>query len=233
MIFLLISRTQTPAIESKIRSLVHAGIDAYAIIDDGPVSGKRFVTYPDEMMKAAGWTNHMSYRTLPISGWDKATFHAYHSGADYVWFCEDDVYWNTVKIVKKFYEHQSRADLIAYPLAPSYTETPNWRHWEKVALITPKKKYWMATFTQFARLSRRVLEEMYKLSVERKRLFFHEGLFSTICRMNGWPVQYIDDLQIPDLFIHFRWDKPYTQEQVAALIKEHGQVLLHPVKWIL
>ena len=60
MMFLLISRTQTPEIEKKIRSLVRAGIDAYAIIDDGPTSGSRFITYPDEFMKHHYWTNHMS-----------------------------------------------------------------------------------------------------------------------------------------------------------------------------
>jgi hypothetical protein len=233
MIFLLISRTQTPAIESKIRSLVHAGIDAYAIIDDGPVSGKRFVTYPDELMKSSGWTRHMSHSRLPITGWDKATYHAYHSGADYVWFCEDDVYWNTAKVAKKFYDHASKADLLAYPLAPSYTETPDWYHWDKVALITPKKKYWMATYNQFCRVSRRVLEAMHKLSVERRRLFFHEGMFATLCRMHGLTIQYLDELRILDLFIHLRWDKPYTPEEVRELIKEHKHVLLHPVKWIL
>jgi hypothetical protein len=230
MIFLLISRRQTSAIESKIRSLVYAGIDAYAIIDDGPVSGKRFITYPDELMKSSGWTNHMSYKELAITGWDKATYHAYYSGSDYVWLCEDDVYWNTSKVIKKFYEHSSKADLIAYPLAESYNEYPNWYHWSKVQLITPKKKLWMSTYNQFSRVSRRVLEEMHKLSLERKRLFFHEGMFATICRIHGWTIQYLNDLKIPDLYINFYWGKSYTPEQVKQLIKEYSNILIHPVK---
>jgi len=35
---------------------------------------------------------------------------------------------------------------------------------------------------------------------------------------------------LENLYIHFRWDKPYTPEQVKDLIKEHGHVLIHPVK---
>jgi hypothetical protein len=230
MIFLLISRTQTTAIEKKIRSLVLAGIDAYAIIDDGPISGKRFITYSDDVMKTAGWTNHMSYKTLPISGWDKATYHAYHSGADYVWFCEDDIYWNTAKIIKGLYEDNRKADLIAYPLARSYNEHPSWDHWKKVELITPNKKFWISTFNQLSRVSRRVLEEMHKLSIKRKRLFFHEGMFATLCKMHGWRIDYLDDIKTQELYLHIRWNKPYTSEEVKKLIKEHGEVLIHPVK---
>jgi hypothetical protein len=230
MLFLLITRTQNEDVEKKIRSLVRAGIDAYAIVDDAPVSGKRFITYPDELMKESGWTNHMSYKSLPITGWDKATYHAYHSGSDYVWFCEDDVYWNTPRVIQHFYNHQSKADLIAYPLAPSYTEHPHWYHWSKIEIITPKKKFWSATYNQFCRVSRRVLVEMHKLSEKRKRLFFHEGMFATICRMNGWPIQYLDEIRIQELLVKFHWGKSYTPEQIKELIKENGHVLLHPVK---
>jgi hypothetical protein len=230
--FLLISRTQTPEIEKKIRSLVHAGIDAYAIIDDGPISGKRFITYSDEFMKQHYWTNHMSPKRLPITGWDKATFHAYLVGHNekHVWICEDDVYWDTTKVLLHYTDLKSDADLIAYPLAPSYNDVPNWYHWSKVHMLTPTKKYWAATFNQLCRVSRRILVEMYELSQKRKRLYFHEGMFATICKMNGWTIQYLDEIPIQDLYVHFRWDKPYTAEQIKELIKEHKHVLIHPVK---
>jgi hypothetical protein len=229
-LFLLLSRTQTPEIEKKIRSLVKAGIDAYAIIDNEPVSGKRFITYSDEFMKERGWTNHMSYSKLPITAWDKATYHAFKSGKEYTWLCEDDVYWNTPKVVQHFYNHASKADLIAYPLAPSYDEHPKWFHWSKVELLTPKKKYWMATYNQFCRVSHRLLEKMHELSLKRKRLYFHEGMFATLCNINGWTIQYLNELRIQELFVQFHWGKTYTSEQVKELIKEHGHILIHPVK---
>jgi hypothetical protein len=229
--FLLISRKQTPEIEIKIRSLVHAGIDAYAVIDDGPVSGKRFITYPDEIMKSNRWTHHMSQKKNMITAWDKATLFAYSTlNVDYVWFCEDDVYWNTSRIIKHLYENKSDADLIAYPLAQSYNENPEWYHWDKVAMITPNKKHWMATYNQLCRLSRRVLSKMYDLTIQRNRLFFHEGMFATICRINGFKIQYLSEIASSDIYINIRWDKPYTNEQIKELLKEHKYVLLHPVK---
>jgi hypothetical protein len=88
-----------------------------------------------------------------------------------------------------------------------------------------------ATFNQLCRVSRRILVEMYELSQKRKRLYFHEGMFATICKMNGWTIQYLDEVRIQDLYVHFRWDKPYTPEQVKELIKEHKNVLIHPVKF--
>jgi hypothetical protein len=230
MIFLLLSRTQTPEIESKIRSLVHAGIDAYAVIDYGPVNGKRFLTYSNELMKNNYWTHHMSQQKNMVTAWDKATFLAYNSDQDYVWICEDDVFWNTSKIIKYFYVNNSDADLIAYPLAESYNQNPEWYHWEKVAMITPNKKFWMATYNQFCRLSKRVLSQMYNLKVKRNRLFFHEGMFATICRMYGYKIQYLNEIKSSDLFINIRWDKPYTEKEIKELIKQHKYILLHPVK---
>jgi hypothetical protein len=230
-LFLLITRTQTPEIEKKIRSLVHAGIDAYAVVDDEPVSGKRFLTMTNESMKQLGWTHHMSRKIHTITAWDKATYLAYKSGREHVWISEDDVYWNTVSIPKYFKNMNSKADLIAFPLAPSYDEVPDWYHWDKVAMLTPQKKYWTATFNQFCRLSKRLLGKMHEVSVKRKRLFFHEGMFATLCNMNGYIIQYLDELRLENLYIHFRWDKPYTEEEVKHLIKEHDHILIHPVKF--
>jgi hypothetical protein len=229
-LFLIITRTQTPLIEKRIRSLVNAGIDAYAVVDNEPVSGKRFLTIPDHEMDTLGWTNHMSRNKHRITAWDKATYIAFKSGKKYVWFCEDDVFWNKVSIIKHIINTQSNADLIAYPLAKTYSEDPDWLHWGKVELLTTQKKYWTATFNQLCRLSQRVLQQMHELSITKKRLFFHEGMFATICNMNRYQIQYLPDIIDPDIFINIRWDKPYKADEIKELIKEHTNILLHPVK---
>ena len=224
---ILITRQVTPSVEAKLRSLVRSGIDAYVMSDEEPtIHSKRILHYPDSLMEEIGWTHHMSQVRNKITAWDKATYHAHKSGNDYVWIMEDDVFWNKPIIMKEIVNTSSRSDLIAYPLAESYRENPNWHHWDKVQMITPTKKYWTATYNQLCRLSRRLLDRIADLSTRRHRLFFHEGMFATLCNMNVYSISYLDKPE----YINIRWDKPFTKEQISALIEEHKYVLLHPVK---
>jgi len=222
--FILITREYNEHIEKKLKSLVAAGVDAYVMCDTKPSkTSKRILHISDEEMAQRGWTHHMSQRSNIITAWDKSTFVAYQSGQPFVWICEDDVYWNKPSVLKKVINTESSADLIAYPLAPSYAEDPKWYHWDKVNLITPKQRYWTATYNQMCRLSHRLLQKMYELSVVRKRLFFHEGMFGTLCKMNGYSIEYFNT---PDVFINFRWRPEWTDKE----LDEHKSVLVHPVK---
>jgi hypothetical protein len=227
-LFILITRSPNESLLKKLRSLVRAGVDAYIMCDEEPeVKSKRILHIPDSHMEEIGWTHHMSQKQNKITAWDKATFYGYSSGRQYVWICEDDVYWNTSSIVKELVNTTSTADLIAYPIHESYEENPGWFHWDKVALLTKQKKYWTVTYNQFCRLSKRLLGRMAEVSRERKRLFFHEGMFATLCNMYGYKIEY---LKQDSLFISIRWNKPFTAEQVKQIIGEHKRVLLHPVK---
>ncbi len=227
--FLLITRKVTEDIERKLRSLLASKIDAYVVSDEEPIiESKRIVHYPDSFMQEIGWTHHMSQAKNKITAWDKATYHAYKSGAKYVWICEDDVFWNKPSVLKKILAHESNADLIAYPLAPSYAEMPDWYHWEKVQMITLNKKHWIATYNQLCRLSNRVLAKMADLSAKRHRLYFHEGMFGTLCKMNDYPIEYYNSL--PGIYFLVRWNHPFTQEDIDELVHTHKHVLLHPVK---
>lgn len=230
-IFIFISRTKTPYIESRVRSMISMGIDTYAVIDDLETPTKRFISFPDSYMKEIGWTHHMSYASLQITAWDKATYFAYKSNAKYVWFCEDDMVWNKPVVIKTILQQASkkRDDLIAFPLA-TYKENPNWYHWDKAALLTKNKNNWISTYNQLSRVSRRVLEEMHRLSVSRHRLFFHEVMFATICKSKGYPISYIQDLG--PLRIVNRWRPVISKEEAEKEAAEHKYVLLHPVKFI-
>jgi hypothetical protein len=224
--FVLITRKLDENIEKKLRSLIAAKIDAYVMCDEEPTKkSKRILYIPDSEMEKLGWTHHMSQKQNKITAWDKATYFAYKSGNKYVWICEDDVYWNKPSVIKEIIDKESNADLIAYPLAPSYVETPKWYHWDKVAIITPKQKYWSATYNQLCRLSDRLLKRIHQLSLQRKRLFFHEGMFATVCNMYGYKIEM---LEYPNVFINFRWRPDWTAED----LKDYQRFIVHPVKTI-
>ena len=229
MLFLLITRKATPYLQSKIRKLVRAGIDAYIMSDEKPeIESSRILHIPDSRMEEIGWTHHMSQLKNKITAWDKATYYAYMSKEPHVWICEDDVYWNTTSVIRSIVHHESNADLIAYPLAPTYAAMQDWYHWEKVRLLTPRKEYWTATYNQLCRVSRRLLERMAEVSHKRHRLYFHEGMFATLCNMHRYPIEYYNTMQ--GIYFHVRWNHPFTQEGVEDEVRTHKHVLLHPVK---
>jgi hypothetical protein len=228
---ILITRRITPGIQSKLRSLVRVGIDAYIMSDEKPeIHSKRILHIPDEEMKELGWTHHMSNAKNMITAWDKATYYAYTTKKPHVWLCEDDVFWNRPSVMKLLTDVNIKSDLIASaPIAESYWEQPSWFHWEKVGMLTKTKKSWASTLNQLCRLSSRLLERMHELSVSRKRLYFHEGMFVTLCNLNGYPYTYIDRLDIP-VTVMIRWNKPFTPEQVTEISQQNKMVILHPVK---
>lgn len=230
-IFIFLSRTKTPYIESRVRTM---GSNAYAVIDELDRPSKRFVTYPDDFMESIGWTQHMSQAKNRVTAWDKATYFGYKSNADYVWICEDDMFWNKHGVIKAIMDQAkgSDADLICEPIAETYESKPTWWHWPKAELLTKNKKYWSASYNQLCRVSKRLLGELAQLAKQRNRLFFHEILFATICKAKQYPILYLSDMKLP-IYIKIRWDKPFTEEQVEELIKEHKHVLLHPVKFLL
>lgn len=230
-IFIFLSRTKTPYIESRVRKM---GPNAYAVIDELESPSKRFISYSDEFMESIGWTHHMSQAKNRITAWDKATYFAYTSGAEYVWFCEDDVFWNKPGVIKSILNvaKDSSADLIAHRLAESYSDKPDWWHWSKAELLTRNKQYWSASYNQLCRVSKRLLGELAALARYRKRLFFHEAMFATICKAKQYPILYLTDMKLP-IYIKIRWNYPFTEDQVRELIEEHGGVLLHPVKFLL
>ena len=230
-IFIFLSRTKTPYIESRVRSM---GSNAYAVIDELDRPSKRFISYPDEFMESIGWTHHMSQAKNRVTAWDKATYFAYKSNAEYVWICEDDMFWNNPGVIKAIMEsaRQSNADLICQPIAKTYDEKPDWWHWEKAALLTRNKSTWSASYNQLCRISRRLLGELATLAKQRHRLFFHEIMFATLCKAKQYPIVYLSDMKLP-IYIKIRWNYPFTKEQVEDLIREHKHVLVHPVKFLL
>jgi hypothetical protein len=233
--FIFITRKKTPYIEQRLQQLLRAGIDAYVVVDElDSTQSKRYITYSDYFMEEKGWTHHMSRLIHKVTAWDKATYFAYQSGEPYVWFCEDDVFWNKPSVIRSIVDNyeSSNVDLVAHPLAHTFDEYPSWYHWNKTALLTKQRKYWSATFNQLSRVSRRLLVSIAELSQKRKRLFFHETMFPTICKMNGFEISYLTDLKLP-IQIIIRWDKPFTKEQIEKEMNENKNVLLHPVKLFL
>jgi hypothetical protein len=235
-VVILITRQLNESIIKKLKGLISVDINTYIMCDDEPIiSDESIAKYilhnTDEKMESLRWTNHMSRSIHKITAWDKATYHAYTLNVPNVWIVEDDVYWNDDEQFKKLIEIDNNADLIGYPLYNKYSDDPKWIHWNKLNTfeITNNKELWSASYNQICRLSNRLLKKINELCKKRKRLYFHEIMFATLCKINNYKISYIPELK-SDMFINIRWDRPFLRIQIKQLIKEHKYILLHPVK---
>jgi protoheme ferro-lyase len=234
---IIITRQITPKIINKLKGLLSVHIRTYIICDNYPIYSDKSLSkyiryYPDKKMNKLGWTNHMSQERNKITAWDKGTYFAYKLNLPYVWICEDDVYWNNNEVIKQFFNIDNNADLIAYPLVNTFKDDSSWLHWEKTKLITEDTEKWSSSFNQIVRLSNRLLKKVHELSLEKKRLAFHEVMYATLCKINNYKIEYIPELYTNlKLYIIIRWNDPFTEENVNELINDHTNVLLHPVKF--
>jgi len=238
---ILITRQLNRSIIKKFTNLLDANIETYIMCDDEPeysndfnlseTNKKNILNYSDEKMESLGWTNHMSRDIHRITAWDKATYYAFLLDLPYVWIIEDDVYWNDAEYFKNLIEINNDSDLIAYPRINKFSDEPDWMHWNKSKLneITPNKDLWSASFNQICRLSNRLLKKINELCKIKKRLYFHEVMFPTLCRINNYKITYIPDLKL-NMYINIRWDRPFARIQIKQLIIDNKYVLLHPVK---
>jgi hypothetical protein len=235
--FLIISRILNDDIKQRLQSLLNAGIDAYLIIDkELDKSTKRVIRYDNELMEKEGYlcanvqapSQKEVYR---ITGWDKALYHAFKSNKKYVWFCEDDIYWNRPAVVKAIVDktESMKDDLICTELAPSINETPKWFHWSKCQQITSNKQKWMGTFNQLSRLSDRLLKKVDDYAKSHGNLLLHEALFATLAKLNNFKISYLTDLKLP-IYIKIRWNPEFSAKDIEELLEENSYILLHPVK---
>jgi len=237
---IIITRQITPKLVERLKELLSINIRAYIMCDNPPIYSDKSLSkyiryYSNKKMNKLGWTNHMSRNIHKTTAWDKGTYFAYKltlTNPGNVWICEDDVYWNNIELMKDFFNTSSDADLIAYPLVKTYQEDPTWRHWDKTEVITNNKDMWSSSFNQIVRISSRLLKKVHELSIEKKRLAFHEVMYATLCKINNYKIEYIPELYHNlNLHIIIRWNDPFTEESVNELIKLHKSILLHPVKY--
>lgn len=153
-----------------------------------------------------------------ISGWDKALYYfgVVHINSDYVWFIEDDVYFNSEDTLIQIDKQYSSEDLISNIFDKNETgEKLHW-HWEKINIkFNPPYYNGMMCAVRF---SRKLIECIDEYAKSHNILFFLEALFPTIAKKNNLVCVTPIELE----FIHYR-----TIFDLSSINKDK---LYHPMK---
>jgi hypothetical protein len=166
----------------------------YIILDDNNFDLKEFISnynniifikVEDAKCKLNGFIDTNFTLNKLISGWDKALYYfgVENTNYDFIWFMEDDVFFNSEDTVKRIDNQYIDDDL----LSNSYTENKNgdkktWL-WNKINIqYTPPYYNGMMCAVRF---SKKMMQCINNYACKNKTLCFLEALFPTIAIKNN------------------------------------------------
>ena len=172
----------------------------------------------DIKCKLNGYINTNFMLGKLISGWDKALYYfgVDDNNYDFVWFIEDDVFFNNEDTLLRIDSQYINNDL----LSNNYGENTNgekktW-HWHRINIQYPPPYY--NGMMCVVRFSNSMMKCINNYAKEYNTLFFLEALFPTIAIKNKLKYDNPNELRQ----IHYRYD--FKEENIDK------NNLYHPVK---
>ena len=178
-----------------------------------------FIKVENEKCKRTGYIDTNFTLGKLISGWDKALYYfGFENDTDnydFIWFMEDDVFFNNEDTILRIDQQYTNDDL----LSPFYLENSgdknNWQ-WHRINIEYPQPHY--RGMMCIVRFSKEMLDCINYYAYQNKTLCFLEALFPTIAIKNN--LKY----GIPVEFNRITWNETIEKEEINM------NNLYHPVK---
>ena len=119
-----------------------------------------------------------------ISGWDKALcyFGVKDNNYDFVWFIEDDVFFNNEYTLLQIDSQYLNSDLLSNSCSENTNGEKKTWHWHRINIRYPPPYY--CGMMCVVRFSNNMIKCINKYAKDYKTLFFLEALFPTIAIKN-------------------------------------------------
>jgi hypothetical protein len=177
-----------------------------------------FIQIEDEKCKLNGYMDTSFTLNKLISGWDKALYYfgIENNNYDFIWFMEDDVFFNNEDTIIRIDNQYNNDDLLSNTYDENSSgEKTNW-HWHRINIQYPPPYY--CAMVCVARFSKNMMTHIDEYAKKNNTLFFLEALFPTIAIKNN--LKYSN----PNEFNNIHWSKDFKKDN----INENN--LYHPVK---
>ena len=200
--------------------------DLYFIIDNNNYDTKKlaekydckFIQIDDKTVLSNKYYGINYIISKSVTSWDKAVYYftKVNKEYEYVWFIEDDVFVPTNKTIYNIDLKYPDFDLLSSSNIPNLNGKTNYWHWKEAA--NKIKLPWFSSMVCAIRVSKKLLGEVEKLVLKKKKLLFLEFMFNTLCNHSKLKQFSPKELE----FIVYR--KIYTKENI---LETH---LYHPIK---
>jgi hypothetical protein len=130
-----------------------------------------------------------------VAGWDKAVYYFSHvnTSYDYVWFVEDDIFFNSEKTLIDIDNKYKESDLLSNTYGENKDGTSREWHWYRIKIDIPPPYY--CAMVCSIRTSKELLACIKEYANKYKTLFFLEAMFSTICKKSNLKYDTPDELK--------------------------------------
>lgn len=160
--------------------------------EPGLVTAKWFGMSVDNVIAATG-------QPFPkVIGMDAATWFLYHNQDKYdrAWFIEDDVGWQRHTSVCDYMQkyESDDADYIAFRVAATRDEQPNWVWWKFAEFWPPEQR--AGGFNPIFRGSGKLMNAISKYREGHERYPFMEVLFASSANANGLKIRWLDQSDV-------------------------------------
>ncbi|RRC96667.1 hypothetical protein [Amphritea balenae] len=177
----------------------------------------RFIQINNEECEESGFINVNYLMKKNVTGWEKALYYfsTHERKHPYVWFIEDDVFFNSEETIQNIDKKYPDSDILAAD-CKKRSECRSWPHW-KVTEINLEPPYFMSMVCA-TRLSQSLLTHIKKYASDNKTLFFLEALFPTIAK--SYNLKYSSPLEL----ITVVWRRNWKEKLINT------GFIYHPIK---
>ena len=167
--------------------------DIYIMIDDSKNYTEQFKEYknvkilhvPDKVCEKKHFSKTTSFCVgKRITSWDRALYYfsTLNKKHKYVWFIEEDVFFNSEKTLADIDKKYPTSDLLS-SITKDKEHSKEWYHWNRFEINLPEPHY--KCMCCAVRMSQVMLSKIKQYVKENKQSCFLEAFFPTLCISNN------------------------------------------------
>ena len=179
-----------------------------------------FIEITDELCLKSNYINS-NYLFKLIVASDRAFYYFNHVNNNYnhIWFCEDDVYFDNVNIIKNLDNKYPNADILSNEVEFNTNgDLTTWPHWHTInnTFSLP----WAKAMICLVRLSNNLLRKVDEFIIKNKQMIFIETMFHTLAIHNNMIIKTPDEMT--KIYYRHNW----SNEEII----NNKNYIYHPMK---
>jgi len=184
----------------------------------------KFIEIDDDICNKSNYINS-SYLFKSIIASDRAFYYFNHinNNYNYIWYCEDDVYFNNVSIIKILDAKYPYADILSNNVTINLNgNLTTWQHWHSINNLLPLP--WAAGSICLFRVSNNLMKLLDDFIIKNQKMIFIETQFHTLAIHNGMIIETPSEMS--KILCCHNW----SNDDIINDINNNKYYIYHPIK---
>ena len=163
----------------------------------------KFIEISDDECIKSNYINS-DFLFKPIVATDRAFYYFNHinNNYNYIWYCEDNVYFYNVNIIKNLDMKYPNADIISSSITINNNgDLSTWAHWHIINNTLPLP--WCKALLCLVRISKNLMKKMDEYIIKYKKNNYKEYLFHTLAIHNNMIIE--TPIEMSKIYYRYDW----------------------------